>query len=110
MPKSILNQRQRSRQIISLTLCVMNLFDVSLTDMKGPSRDPALVRARYVYAWVLYYDVGLTLSDIAHMLNRDHSSVLFGINALSQRINGDPELQGQVATAKDSAYINPKED
>lgn len=67
---------------------VARLFEIKVADLVGPVRRAILVDARSVCALILR-SRGLTLSEIGHLLHRDHSS----IHALCQRIEGNRELK-----------------
>lgn len=48
-------------------------------------REERIVIARHLCAWLLYYGEKLTLTQIAELLKRDHSSVLYAIQNIEDQ-------------------------
>ncbi len=68
-------------------------FKIAVADLKSKSRNKDIVRARHI-AWYLSKNiVGVTFKEIAqYYSNRDHSSVIHGVNKISNNLKNDPKL------------------
>ncbi len=68
-------------------------FKVSVGDLKSKSRNKDIVRARHI-AWYLSKNiVGATFIEIAKYYgNRDHSSVIHGVNKITDNVKTDNTL------------------
>lgn len=68
-------------------------FKVSVGDLKSKSRNKDIVKARHI-AWYLSKNiVGATFIEIAKYYgNRDHSSVIHGVNKISDNLKNDSNL------------------
>lgn len=68
-------------------------FKIPVADLKSKSRSKDIVRARHI-AWYLSKNiVGSTFIEIAQYYgNRDHSSVIHGVNKISDTLKNDPKL------------------
>ena len=62
---------------------VCDFYNIKTTQLKGPRRDAALVRARQVCMYLLYEDIGTTYVEIGNILGgRDHSTVMHGVGKI----------------------------
>ncbi len=55
------------------------LWNVPLDQLLSPSRKASVVAARQPVMAVLYHEFDLTLADIGAELDRDHTTILYGI-------------------------------
>jgi len=69
----------RARQIIAE---VAGCYRVSIKDLNGDVRDPVLVRARHVSAFILRRTLGLSYPAIGRLLHKDHTSVMHAVWAV----------------------------
>lgn len=58
-------------------------------DILGPSHYYEICRVRYEFAWLLKFNMGLSLTRIGQILNRDHTTILHGLRQHAKR-NGLP--------------------
>jgi chromosomal replication initiator protein len=72
-------------------------FKIPVADLRSKSRSKEIVRARHI-AWHLSKNiVGATFKEIAqYYSNRDHSSVIHGVNKISQQSKTDQTLAKDV--------------
>ena len=72
-------------------------FKIPVADLRSKSRSKEIVRARHI-AWHLSKNiVGATYKEIAqYYANRDHSSVIHGVNKISQQSKTDQTLAKDV--------------
>ena len=75
-------------------------FKIPLADLKSKSRNKDIVKARHI-AWYLSKKlIDATLKDIAKFYGgRDHSSVIHGINKITEQIREDRQI------SKDLTYL-----
>lgn len=68
-------------------------YKIAVPDLRSKSRNKEYVKARHI-AWYLSYNiVGATYKEIAkYYSNRDHSSVIHGVNKISETLKNDPSL------------------
>lgn len=62
---------------------------VGRRDILGPSHYYTICRVRYEFAWLLKFNMGLSLTRIGQILNRDHTTILHGLRQHAKR-NGLP--------------------
>lgn len=60
---------------------VAEAYQVSIEDVRGVSREHFLIEPRWVVCWCLR-ERGLSLPDIAKVMNRHHSSILHGLRQI----------------------------
>lgn len=73
---------------------VCDFYRVKPTQLKGPKRDAALVRARQVAMFLLKSELQLTLVEIGNLLGgRDHTTVMHGVEKVESLV----ENQAMVA-------------
>jgi len=53
-------------------------LDTSVAELRGPRKHTALVRKRWLIAAILRKR-GLSYNQIGRMLNRDHTTILYGL-------------------------------
>lgn len=83
-----------SGRILSATAAA---FDVTITELEGPSRRQPLARARQVAMYLCRQLTDLSLPKIGLLFgSRDHTTVLHGINTVHRLIQSDRALFDQV--------------
>ncbi|MDQ2995430.1 MAG: hypothetical protein M3R61_00010 [Chloroflexota bacterium] len=76
---------------------VARAFDVRVADLTGRSRMSAIVEARQVACWVLRRACpALALADIGRLLHRDHTTVIYSLKQVEQRLDIDPVYAAQL--------------
>ncbi len=78
-------------------------FKIPVADLRSKSRSKEIVRARHI-AWSISKNiVGATFKEIAqYYSNRDHSSVIHGVNKISQQSKTDQSLAKDVLFLENS--------
>jgi len=72
-------------------------FNVSVESMKSRKRNPRLVLARQIAIYLVREKTNHPLDDIGNMLGgRDHSSILRAYQRISQMVNSDPKVEGNL--------------
>ena len=72
-------------------------YDVKPTQLKGPKRDAALVKARQVTMFLLKQELGTTLVEIGNLLGgRDHTTIMHGIEKVENLLKNSAELNEEI--------------
>ena len=86
----VLDSQINSKKIISR---VCELYKVDIEDIFSRNRKKECAFARHLCMYILKERNGLSLSRIATLFNRDHTSVLYGINKVMANIQKDDSLK-----------------
>jgi chromosomal replication initiator protein len=65
---------------------VVRYFGVTLDDLRGKARHKEIVMPRQVAMYVLREDTRLSTPEIGKLLNRDHTTVLHGVNLVANEV------------------------
>ena len=84
---------------------------VSVQEMQGRSRKQKVVRARFIYEYILIETTPIALRDIGGSINRDHTTVLNGYDRIKDLFISDKDFMMQTLTALDrlEEYIDNRE-
>jgi len=77
--KAQLNECDDQDFITHIIYSICRALRVSAKDLKSELRTTELAEARYILFFILVKQKKLTLAAAGRMVNRDHSSVLYGI-------------------------------
>jgi chromosomal replication initiation ATPase DnaA len=83
VPKKPMKKVEERIDDIILKAC--NIWGVELSDIKGVCRKTNLVQARY-FIFCLLRERGMTVKAIGQKLNKDHSTVVYGVQQASNFI------------------------
>jgi chromosomal replication initiator protein len=86
----VLDSQLNSKKIINR---VCDLYKVDIEDIFSRNRKKECAFARHLCMYILKERNGLSLSRIATLFNRDHTSVLYGINKILANIQKDESLK-----------------
>ncbi len=75
----------RPYRLAPLLLPVLKAHDLRFLDVKSPSRKKVYNDARFEMYYILQRE-GMTLSQIGAVFNRDHSTILHGIQRWKEKI------------------------
>lgn len=84
-PDSQLLSGLRPYRLAPLLLPVLKAHDLRFLDVKSPSRKKMYNDARFEMYYILQKE-GMTLSQIGAVFNRDHSTILHGIQRWKEKI------------------------
>jgi chromosomal replication initiator protein len=80
---------------------VNSYFNVGLADLTGPRRQKELVLPRQIAMYIMYEECHMPMERIGQVLgNRDHTTVLHGIEKIKEAISRDREVQRVVIEFK----------
>jgi chromosomal replication initiation ATPase DnaA len=88
-----INQPPYDDPVPRVAKAAAELWNVPLDQLLSPSRKAAVVAARQPIMAVLYHKFQLTLVGIGAQLNRDHTTILYGIR------RADPARVAQLTEA-----------
>jgi chromosomal replication initiator protein len=84
-------------------------FGVEITALQGHSRSRAIARPRQVAMYLIREETGESLPQIGAMLGgRDHTTVLYGCERITDLIEQDTDLRREVITLRQQLYNNGK--
>lgn len=72
---------------------VCSYYRIKPTQLKGPKRTAAIVRARQVTMYLLYKELKLTLVDIGNLLGgRDHTTIIHGVDKIQTLVDNKEKV------------------
>jgi chromosomal replication initiator protein len=84
---------------------VADHFDLETSAFQGRSRSQAIARPRQIAMYLLREEVGASLPQIGDLLGgRDHTTVLYGCERISDLLEKDAELRREVVTLRQHLY------
>jgi chromosomal replication initiator protein len=83
----------------ALLLAVAVAFDLTVSTLQSSKRTRYVSHARQCAAWVLRQRFpDLTLQAIGDLLGKDHTTIIYALQAVEQRMVRDPDLAAQLRT------------
>ncbi len=80
---------------------VQSYFNVNQTDLTGPRRQKELVLPRQIAMFVMYEECKMPMERIGQVLgNRDHTTIMHGVEKIREAITRDREVQRVVIEFK----------
>lgn len=110
LAKSFIDQRNNQtlaakvapKEVIE-TVCTY--FNLRLADLKGSSRLAKFVLPRQIAMYLLRKDLGIQYESIAKELgNRDHSTVMHGVEKIGETVEKSDKIRGLVADIRSKLY------
>lgn len=102
----LLDNSRRKRITSDLILReVAEFYGVELRALQGRSRSRNIVIPRQVAMYLLREETEASLMDIGQFLGgRDHTTVIYGCEKISEEINADARLRQEVVTIRERLY------
>lgn len=82
--------------VADIVAAASEVFGVSERDILGPDRTAHFVRARQACFLVAHETVGLSMPVIGRLMNRDHTTVSFGVRRAQALAKADPDYAEEV--------------
>lgn len=82
----------RRNSFASIARATSRVFDVSLDDLKGRGRSSNLIKPRHVIYYLANTELKLSLTNVGRLMNRDHTSILHGVNSVREKMRIDFQL------------------
>jgi chromosomal replication initiator protein len=84
---------------------VADFYGVDIRAMTGRGRSRNIVIPRQVAMYLLREETDASLMDIGRLLGgRDHTTIIYGCEKISDEINSDSRLRQEVVTIRDKLY------
>ena len=93
-PKRVI--KGRTSLVTAILDTVAGHFNLGILDLTGPSRTPRCSRARHLAAHLIMEKTTLSSSAVGKILNRDHSSILYGKNKIRGLMESNPTMKAMV--------------
>ena len=88
-----------------LVSTVTNFYGVSRDDLLGRSRNKEVVHPRQVTMYLAREELQMTLPQIGDSLGgRDHTTVMYGVEKITQSIDGDDNVRREVLAIRERLY------
>lgn len=100
--KDVSAKKGKSDLLIEL---VAGHFSISIEDLVGPCRQKELVHPRQILMYLLKHEAGMTLPMIGREIGgRDHTTVMYGINKITNDIKRNPSVLQDLQELKELFY------
>jgi chromosomal replication initiator protein len=84
---------------------VADFYSLTPEDLKGPSRSRKVVGPRHIAMYLARQETEASLPQIGKALgDRDHTTVLYGTNKISDQMERDEMLRREIVTIKNRLY------
>lgn len=95
-------ERRRAQRDLPILRGVALETGFTVSELQSDDRTPALCKARFRAYWRLR-KAGRSTTDVGLALNRDHTTVIYGLRKFEEMMAADPEL------AASEGYVPPAE-
>lgn len=76
---------------------ICDFYRIRSTQLKGPKRDAALVRARQVTMYILKTELNMTLVEIGNLLGgRDHTTIMHGVEKIEMLVDKETDVVSDI--------------
>jgi chromosomal replication initiator protein len=87
--KGIVEKQEKVITMDTIFEAVKNHFKISVEDIKSKSRKKELILPRQVSMYLAKEILNIPLSNIGYYFDRDHSTVIYSVNAVNEALNND---------------------
>ncbi len=86
---------------------VANYFDISVEDLKGPSRKKELVTPRQIAMYLMREELKASYPSIGHQLGgRDHTTAIHAYSKVSEDLSADEKLRNDLDLIRQRLYAS----
>lgn len=90
-------QKRRQQSAAAVIDKVAAYFNLTAAQICGKAREKQIVHARHITMYLLRDDAQRPLTEVGRILgNRDHSTILHGLNKVQESFYADPELRREI--------------
>jgi chromosomal replication initiator protein len=101
------DQRPLRRTVLSIDQILRTIgsyYQVDEIDLLGPRRNKEFVHPRQVMMYLLRHELNYSFPKIGRELNKDHTTIMHGVEKLERELPKSSLLQHEITTLKDQLY------
>jgi chromosomal replication initiator protein len=95
----IYSEKQKITPTLIINI-VSEQFGISVEDIKSKKRNSPILIPRQIYEYLCRDMTDFSLEQIGALINRDHTTVINGINKITETLPKDEELRNKVDTIR----------
>lgn len=99
--KDIIQDKDVSISADTILDAVSNHFNVKIDEIKSKKRNQPITNARQVYMYLTREILNESLLNIGKIIDRDHSTVIHGIEKIEEKIKTDKNFETSIISLKD---------
>ncbi len=99
--KDIIQDKDVSLSTDTILEAVSNHFNVKIEEIKSKKRNQPITNARQVYMYLTREILNESLLNIGKSIDRDHSTVIHGIEKIEEKIKNDKNFENTLLSLKD---------
>lgn len=99
--KDIIQEKDVSLSCDYILETVSNYFNVKIEEIKSKKRNQPITNARQVYMYLARELLSESLLNIGKIIDRDHSTVIYGIEKIEKKIKKDKNFEININQLKD---------
>ncbi len=99
--KDIIQDKDTSLSTETILEAVSNHFNVKIDEIRSKKRNQPITNARQVYMYLTRDILNESLLNIGKSIDRDHSTVIHGIEKIEEKIKKDKNFENSLITLKD---------
>lgn len=99
--KDIIQEKDSSLSTETILEAVSSHFNVKIEEIKSKKRNKPITIARQSYMYLTRELLNESLLNIGKTIERDHSTVIHGIEKIEEKIKKDPNFETSILTLKD---------
>ncbi len=90
---NMVEEKRRHLHADDIIDIVCNFYKIKPTQLKGPKRNAALVKARQVTMYLIHKELKLTLVEIGNLLGgRDHTTIIHGVEKIEKLVENKAQV------------------
>lgn len=90
---NMVEEKKRHLHADDIIDLVCEYYKIKPTQLKGPKRNAALVKARQVTMYLIHKELKLTLVEIGNLLGgRDHTTIIHGVEKIEKLVENKAEV------------------
>lgn len=99
--KDIIQDKDVSVSADTILDAVSSHFNVKIDEIKSKKRNQPITNARQVYMYLTREILNESLLNIGKTIDRDHSTVIHGIEKIEEKIKNDKNFEASIMSLKD---------
>jgi chromosomal replication initiator protein len=94
---NMVEEKKRHLHADDIIDMVCEYYKIKQTQLKGPKRNAALVKARQVTMYLIQKELKLTLVEIGNLLGgRDHTTIMHGVDKIGKLVENKAEVSEDI--------------